>query len=156
MSINATLIIQMIVFFIGAFVTMKFIWPPLVQSLDERRKKIADGLSAAEKSALALAEATAKSEQELKQARAQAQDILAAANKQGAQLVELAKATAETEKARIIESGHEEVMRELNHAKEALRKEVADLAVMGAARILRRELDASKHADVLSDLAARI
>lgn len=156
MNINATLIVQLIVFFIGAWVTMKFIWPPLVKSLDERRQKIADGLSAAEKSALALKDASAKSEAELKAARAQAQDVLAAASRQAAQIVEQAKLTAETEKARIVEAGHAEVQRELNHVKEALRKDVADLAVMGAARILKRELDAKAHADVLSDLAARI
>jgi len=156
MNINATLLIQLIVFLIGAAVTMKFIWPPLIKSLDERRNKIAEGLSAAEKSAQALKDASAKSDAELKAARVQAQEILAAASKQANEMVEAAKATAESEKARIVESGHAEVERELAHAREGLRKEVADLAVMGAARILKREIDAKAHADVLSDLAARI
>lgn len=156
MNINATLILQLIVFFIGAWVTMKYIWPPLVQSLDERRNKIAEGLSAAEKSAQALKDASAQSEIELKAARTQAQEIIAAAQRQATLLVEGAKATAEEEKARIVAAGHAEVERQVSAATDALRREVSDLAVLGAARILKREVSAQAHADILADLAARI
>lgn len=147
---------QMIVFAIFVWFTMKFVWPPITQVLEERRQKIADGLAAAERGAQALKEASAKSDDELKVARGQAQDIIAAANKQATQMIEQAKATAASEAERIVESGHAEVQRQVAQAKDALRKELADLAVLGAARILKREINAQAHADVLTDLAARI
>lgn len=156
MSINATLIIQLIVFFIGAWVTMKYIWPPLVQSLEQRRQKVAEGLAAAERGAAALKEASARTDEELRAARQQAQAIIAAANQQAAQIIEQAKASAAAEAERIVASGHAEVQRQIAQAKDALRKEVADLAVLGAARILKREISPAAHADVLNDLAARI
>ncbi|MEC9364545.1 MAG: F0F1 ATP synthase subunit B [Sinimarinibacterium flocculans] len=147
---------QMIVF--GAFIwfTMKFVWPPITKAMEERRQKIADGLAAAEKGARALQDASAKSEEELKVARTQAQDILANANKQAAQIVEQAKVTAQEEGARIVAKAHEDVEREVAHAREELRKRVGELAVVGAAKILKREIDTKAHADVLNDLAARV
>ncbi|HEX4871665.1 MAG TPA: F0F1 ATP synthase subunit B [Nevskiaceae bacterium] len=147
---------QMIVFAIFVWFTMKFVWPPILKALEERRAKIADGLAAAEKGQASLKEASKSADEALKQARQQAQEILSAANKQATQLVDAAKVQAEEQKARIVESGHAEVARELASAREALRKQVADLAVMGAARILKREVDAKAHAEVLNDLAARI
>ena len=147
---------QMIVF--GAFIwfTMKFVWPPITKAMEERRQKIADGLAAAEKGARALQDASAKSEEELKVARTQAQDILANANKQAAQIGEQAKVTAQEEGARIVAKAHEDVEREVAHAREELRKRVGELAVVGAAKILKREIDTKAHADVLNDLAARV
>ena len=147
---------QMIVF--GAFIwfTMKFVWPPITKAMEERRQKIADGLAAAEKGARALQDASAKSEEELKVARTQAQDILANANKQAAQIVEQAKVTAQEEGARIVAKAHEDVEREVAHAREELRKRVGELAVVGAAKILKREIDTKAHADVLNALAARV
>lgn len=147
---------QMIVFAIFVWFTMKFVWPPITKAMEERRQKIADGLAAAEKGAAALQDASAKSEEELKAARAQAQEIVAAANKQATQLVEQAKAHAQEEGERIVAKAHEEVSREVAHAREELRKQVGELAVVGAAKILKREIDAQAHADVLNELAARV
>jgi F-type H+-transporting ATPase subunit b len=147
---------QMIVFAIFVWFPMKFVWPPIVKAMEERRQKIADGLAAAEKGARALQDASAKSEEELKVARTQAQDILAAANKQAAQIVEQAKAHAQEEGERIVAKAHEDVQREIAHAREDLRKRVGELAVVGAARILKREIDTKAHADVLDELAARV
>jgi F-type H+-transporting ATPase subunit b len=147
---------QMIVFATFIWFTMKFVWPPITKAMEERRQKIADGLAAAEKGARALQDASAKSEEELKAARAQAQDILANANKQASQIVEQAKVTAQGEGARIVAKAHEDVEREVAHAREELRKRVGELAVIGAAKILKREIDTKAHADVLNDLAARV
>lgn len=147
---------QMIVFFIFVWFTMKFVWPPITKALEERRAKIAEGLAAAERGAASLKEASAKSDAELKAARAQAQDIIAAANKQATQMVEAAKGTAVAEADRIKASAQAEVASQVTQAKAALRKEVADLAVLGAARILKREVNAQAHADILQDLAGRI
>ncbi len=147
---------QMLVFILFVAFTMKFVWPPIVKALEERRQKIADGLAAADKGARALQDASDKSDEELKAARAQAQDILANASKQATQIVEQAKATAQTEGARIVAKAHEDVEREVAHAREALRKRVGELAVVGAAKILKREIDAKAHADVLDELATRV
>ena len=156
MSITFTLIAQAIVFALFIWFTAKFVWPPLMRAVEERQKTIADGLAAAEKGNKALAEASAKRDEELKSARAQAQDILAAANKQGAQAVDAARTQAKAEADRIVAAAKAEVDRQVQHAREDLRKRVGDLAVLGAAQILKREVDAKAHADVLKDLAARI
>ena len=147
---------QMIVFIIFVLFTMKFVWPPIVRAMEERRTRIADGLAAAERGSRELQDASAKSEDALKAARVQAQDILAAANKQAAQIVEQAKSTAQVEADRIVAKAHEDVEREVAHAREALRKQVGDLAITGAAKILKREIDAKAHADVLDELSARV
>lgn len=147
---------QMIVFLLFVMFTMKFVWPPIMKAMEEREAKIRDGLAAAEKGKAALAEASSKSDEELKAARAQAQDIIAAANKQATQLVEKAKGDATTEQQRIIASGHAEVEQMAGQARDALRKQVADLAVSGAEQILKREVDAKAHAEILDRLAARI
>ena len=156
MSINVTFIAQMLAFAALIWLTMKFIWPWLVKALDERHKRIADGLAAAEKGQRSLAEASVKTEEQLRAARGQAQEILDAAGKQAGQVVEQAKGTAQTEAERIKAAAHEEVEREVNRVKETLRKQVGELAVAGAAQILKREIDARAHADVLKDLAAKI
>lgn len=147
---------QMIVFFIFVLFTMKYVWPPIMKAMEEREAKIRDGLAAAEKGKAALAEASSKSDEELKAARTQAQDIIAAANKQATQLVEKAKGDATAEQQRIIASGHAEVEQMAAQARDALRKQVADLAVSGAEQILKREVDAKAHAEILDRLAARI
>jgi F-type H+-transporting ATPase subunit b len=147
---------QMIVFAIFVWFTMKYVWPPITTAMEARRGRIADGLAAAERGARALQDASSKSDQALKEARAQAQDILAAANKQAGQLVEQAKGVAEQEGTRIIAKAHDEVSREIGRAREELRKQVGELAVIGASRILKREIDAKAHADVIADLAARV
>jgi F-type H+-transporting ATPase subunit b len=147
---------QMIVFAIFVWFTMKFVWPPITKALAERQAKIADGLAAADRGQKALEEASKHSEVELKQARVQAQDIVGAAGKQATQMIEQAKLDAEAEKARIVAAGHAEVERQLSQARDALRRQVGELAVAGAARILKREIDAKAHADLIGDLAARV
>ena len=156
MSITFTLIAQAIVFALFIWFTAKFVWPPLMRAVEDRQKKIADGLAAAEKGNRSLAEASVKTEEQLKAARAQAQEILAAANKQAGQVVEQAKGTAQAEAERIKAAAREDVDREINRARETLRKQVGELAVAGAAQILKREINAQAHADVLKDLAAKI
>lgn len=156
MNVNATLFGQMLAFGILIWFTMKFVWPPLLAAIDERRKTIADGLSAAERATASLKDASAKSGEELKAARQQSTEIVAAANKQAAALVEQAKVAASAEAERIRTAAKGEVDREIASARESLRKQVGELAVLGASRILKREVDAKAHADVIGDLAARI
>jgi F-type H+-transporting ATPase subunit b len=156
MNFTLTLIAQALVFALFIWFTKKFVWTYLMQKVDERQKAIADGLAAAEKGNRALEEASARRDEELKAARAQAQEILANANKQGAQALDVARAQAQAEAERIVAAARGDVDRQIAHAREDLRRKVGDLAVLGAAQILKREVDARAHADVLKDLAARI
>jgi F-type H+-transporting ATPase subunit b len=156
MNINLTLFAQAAVFAVFIWFTARFVWPPLMKAMTDRQNRIADGLAAAEKGARSLADASAKSDEALKAARVQAQDILAGANKQAVQLVDAAKVQAKTEAERIVAAARDEVSREVAKAREDLRKQVGELAVLGAAKILKREVNAQAHADVLADLAARV
>lgn len=156
MNLNATLILQAVAFGLFVWFTMRFVFPPITKAMDDRKSKIADGLAAAEKGAKSLSDAAAKSDEALKQARTQAQEILAAANKQATQMVEAAKTQAKTEADRIAASARDEVAREVTKARDTLRKQVGALAVDGASKILKREIDASAHADVLNELAAKV
>jgi F-type H+-transporting ATPase subunit b len=156
MNINATLFLQMVVFFIGAWVTMKFIWPPLIRSLDERRKKIADGLKAAEAGNQSLADAQRKITQLEADARGRAQSIVAETEKRAQALVEEAKAQAKAEGDRLIAAAKQEAEQEMQRAKTALRDQVAALAVAGAEQILRREVNPQVHADLLAQLKGRL
>jgi len=156
MSINLTLFAQAAVFAILIWVAARWPWRWLMELVEQRNKTIADGLAAADKGNRTLAEASAKSDEQLKAARSQAQDILSGANKQAGTMVEQAKGTAQTEAERIKAAAHEEVQREVNRVKEALRKQVGELAVAGAAQILKREINAQTHADVIKELAAKI
>jgi F-type H+-transporting ATPase subunit b len=156
MDINVTLIFQSVAFIIFAVLTMKYVWPPIMKAMEDRRGKIADGLAAADKGAKALQEASAKSDEALKDARRQAQDILSSASKQASQIVEQARAQAQTEGDRIKTSAKAEVDREISQAREALRKQVGELAVTGASQILKREINAQAHAEVIGALAAKI
>jgi F-type H+-transporting ATPase subunit b len=155
-SINATLIIQMIVLLILVGFTMKFIWPPVVKALDERAAKIADGLSAADKAKADLAVAERRVEQQLSAARDDAAKRLADAERLGQQLVEEAKARAIEEGAKLIAAAKAEAEQESVKAREALREQVAGLAVKGAEAILRREVDAGVHAELLGRLKAEL
>ncbi|MBM3368292.1 MAG: F0F1 ATP synthase subunit B [Betaproteobacteria bacterium] len=152
MSINATLFIQLIVFFIGAYVTMKYIWPPLIGALEERQKKIADGLAAAERGRADLAAAEKRSLDADREAKARVQELVAQGEKRASALVEEAKDAARAEAERILAAARAEVEQEVQRAREALRDQVAALAVAGAERILRREVDAKAHAQMLADL----
>ena len=156
MSINATLIIQMIVFAILVWFTMKFVWPPITAALDERAKKIADGLSAADKAKSELAVANKKVEAQLSAARDDAQKRLADAERLAQQMIEEAKGRASDEAAKIIAAAHAEAEQASVKAREALREQVAGLAVKGAEAILRKEVNAAVHADLLGRLKAEL
>jgi F-type H+-transporting ATPase subunit b len=156
LSINATLIVQMIVFAILVWFTMKFVWPPITAALDERAKKIADGLSAADKAKSELAVANKKVEAQLSAARDDAAKRLADAERLAQQMVEEAKGRASEEAAKIIASARAEAEQESVKAREALREQVAGLAVKGAEAILRKEVNASVHAELLGRLKAEL
>ena len=156
MSINSTLIAQMIVFLILIGFTMKFVWPPIVAALDERAKKIADGLSAADKARAELSVANQRVEQQLAAARDDAAKRLADAERLGQQMVEEAKTRASEEGAKIIAAAKAEAEQEAVKAREVLREQVAGLAVKGAEAILRREVNAGVHAELLGRLKAEL
>ena len=156
MSINATLIIQMIVFAILVWFTMKFIWPPITAALDERAKKIADGLSAADKAKSELATANKRVEAQLSAARDDANKRLADAERLGQQMIEEAKGRASEEAAKIIAAARVEAEQASVKAREVLREQVAGLAVKGAEQILRKEVNAGVHAELLGRLKAEL
>ena len=156
MSINATLIVQMIVFLILVGFTMKFVWPPIVKALDERAKKIADGLSAADKAKAELSNANKRVEEQLQSARKDATQRLADAERLAQSMIEEAKARATEEGAKIIAAAKAEAEQEALKAREALREDVAALAIRAAEQILRREVDANVHAALLGQLKAEL
>ena len=156
MSINGTLIAQMIVFAILVWFTMSFVWPPITTALDERAKKIADGLSAADKAKAELSNANQRVEQQLAAARDDAAKRLADAERLAQQMVEEAKTRANEEGAKIVAAARAEAAQESVKAREALRDQVAALAVRGAEQILRKEVNAAVHADLLSRLKVEL
>jgi F-type H+-transporting ATPase subunit b len=156
MNINATLFVQLVVFFIGAWVTMKYIWPPLIKSLEERQKKIAEGLAAAERGNRSLDEAQRQIAKLEADARASGASRAAEAEKQAAAIVEAAKKDAEAERARILAQAKVDAEQEMARAKNALRDQVAVLAIAGAEQILKREVNAQVHADLLNQLKAKL
>ncbi|MEO6146130.1 MAG: F0F1 ATP synthase subunit B [Sulfuriferula sp.] len=149
MNINATLIGQSITFFVFVWFCMQFVWPPIMNALAERRKQIADGLAAGERGKHELELASKRAVENLHEAKQKAAEIIAQADKRAAQLVEEAKATAKVEADRMIAGAQASIAQETVRAKEALRTQVAGLAVAGAEKILRREVDAKAHADLL-------
>jgi F-type H+-transporting ATPase subunit b len=155
-NINLTLIVQMLVFIVLIWFTMKFVWPMILGPMDERAKKIAAGLAAASKSEQDLAEAEARSKDILREARDRAAQIVDMAGKRSNEMVEEAKGTAAGEAQRIVAQAHDEVARETTRAREQLSKEVGRLAVEGASRLLGREIDPKTHADLLDKLAAEV
>ena len=156
MSINGTLIIQIIVFLALVGFTMKFIWPPIAAALDERARKIAEGLSAADKAKADLAVANKRVEEQLSAARDDAARRLADAERLAQSMVEEAKGRASEEGAKIIAAARAEAQQEATKARDALRDSVAALAVKGAEQILRREVNAGVHADLLNRLKAEL
>ena len=156
MSINATLIFQMIVFAILVWFTMKFVWPPITAALDERAKKIADGLSAADKAKAELAQANKRVEEQLSAARNDAAQRLADAERLAQSMIEEAKGRANDEGAKIVAAARAEAEQEATKAREALREQVAALAVKGAESILKRELNPGVHAELLNQLKAEL
>ena len=156
MNLNATLFVQLVVFFILAWVTMKFIWPPLIAAIDERRSKIAEGLASAEKGQASLAEAKAAASEIIKEAHSRASKIVDQANRRSNEVVDEARGTAMAEGQRLIGEARQEVALETSRARQQLSREVAVLAVSGAGKLLGREIDAKAHADLLENLAREI
>ena len=156
MDINASLLGQAITFAILVLVTMKFVWPPLITMLDERANRIADGLAAADRGKQDLQNAEKLAADKVREAKKQATEIIAQAEKRAAQIVEESKDTARVEGERIVAGAKAEISQEVHRAKEALRAQVAELAVAGAEKILRKEIDATKHADLLSSIQAEL
>ncbi len=152
MSINLTLFAQAAVFLAFIWFTVKVVWPPVLRAIETRQKTVAEGLAAAERGRLDLAAATKRSNEMLAETKQQAQEIIAQAERRATQLVEEAKSAARTEGDRMISGARAEIDQQFSRAKEALREDVAALAVAGAERILRREVDAKAHADLLSQI----
>ncbi|CBJ36359.1 F0F1 ATP synthase subunit B [Ralstonia pseudosolanacearum] len=156
MNLNATLVAQMVVFFILWWVVAKFIWPPLVKALDERAKKIADGLAAADKGKAELELANKRVEQALTEARTEGAQRIADAEKRAQMTADEIKQNAQAEAARIVAQAKAEAEQQAVRARESLRDQVAVLAVKGAEQILKREVNAQVHADLLTQLKAEL
>lgn len=156
MNLNATLFFQMIVFFVLAWFTMKFVWPPLTKAIEDRRQKIADGLAAADKGKADLAQAQARISLIEASAKSENHARMLEAEKQAAALIDEARREAEAEKARIIAQAKQDAEQEVQRAREGLRDDVAVLAVKGAEQILKREVDAQAHAELLNQLKAQL
>lgn len=156
MDINATLIGQFITFVILIWFTMKYVWPPITKAMHDRETKIAAGLEAAERGQRELEAAEHQALTIVREARQQANHLIEQANLHSAKLVEEAKAHAKTEGQRLIEMAQSEIEREVTQAKTQLKSHLAALAIAGAEKLIKRNLDAASHQDMLNDLAAEI
>ena len=156
MSINATLFVQAVVFAILVWFTMKFVWPPIAAALDERANKIADGLAAADRAKSELSAANKRVEDELAKSRNETAARLADAERRAQTIIEEAKARANDEAAKIVAAARAEADQQIVKARETLRDQVAALAVKGAEQILRKEVNAGVHADLLSRLKTEL
>lgn len=156
MNMNMTIIGQIISFIIFVYLCMKYVWPPLTAALAERQKKIAEGLDAADKATRDLEAAQQSVEAELQKSKAQAAELIEQANKRANQIVDEAKTAAQTEGDRIKAAAAAEVEQEVNRAKEALRAQVAALAVAGAEKILGASVDVNNHQELVDKLAAEL
>ena len=156
MNLNSTLIVQYVVFFILCFVTMKFVWPPIMNALDERAKKIADGLAAADRGRAEMQAAEKRVQAQLASAGEEGQKRVLDAEKRAQMIVDEAKNTASSEAARILAAAKADTDNLVTKAREELRDQVAVLAVKGAEQILKREVNASAHADLLTQLKTEL
>lgn len=156
MNINLTLFGQMLAFAVFVWFTMKFVWPPIVKALEERKAKIADGLAAAERGHHEQQLSEERAKEKLHAAKQQAAEIVAKAEKRAAEIVEEAKGAARTEGDRLLATARSEIEQEANKAREELRTKVAALAVAGAEKILRKEIDAEAHKDIVDAVANQI
>lgn len=156
MNINITLIGQTIAFAVFVWFCMKYIWPPIMNALEARKKEIADGLAAAEKGQKAEELGREKASEIIKDAKSQAQEILGNAEKRRNEIIEEAKADAKTEGERLLASAKAEIEQEINRAREELRGQVGTLVVTGAGRILDKEVDAKAHGKLIDDLVAQL
>jgi F-type H+-transporting ATPase subunit b len=156
MNINATLIGQTLSFFLFVWFCKKFVWPPMVNAMQERQNQIADGLAAAEKGQQAQEIAEKEAAQLISEAKSQAAEIVANAEKRGNSVVEEAKTTATSEKERIIASAQAEVEQDVHSARESLRTQVSSIAVAAASKIVDKEIDETAHAGLIDDLVQQL
>lgn len=156
MNINATLIGQLIAFAVFVLFCMKYVWPPLMAAIEERQKKIADGLAASERGAKELELAQQNATDHIREAKEQAASIVEQAKKRANKLIEEETERGQAEREKIINQGYAEIEAERNRAKEDLRKQVAALAVAGAQQILQREIDAQAQNDIVEKLVAEL
>jgi len=156
MDITITLIVQGLAFFLIAWAVMKWGWPPLMGAIEERQRQIAAGLSAAERGQAELVEAKTQAEEIMKKARAQAAQIVDQAGRRSTEMVAEARNNAQVEAARVVSHAQSEIAAETGRARDALKGQVAQLAVRGASQLLKREVDAKTHAALLDELAAEI
>ena len=156
MNINFTLFAQAIVFTAFIWFTVKFVWPPLLRAIEARQKQIADGLAAAEQGKKSLEVSSKQAEQAIQEARLRAAEIIAQAEKRDAQMVEAAKVAAKTEGDREKAAAKADIQQEAQRAREQLREQVAALAIAGAEKILRREVDAKAHAEMLDGIKKQL
>ncbi|WP_199610103.1 F0F1 ATP synthase subunit B [Flocculibacter collagenilyticus] len=156
MNINATLLGELIAFIVFVWFCMKFVWPPLIGAIEERQKKIEEGLAATDRAEKDLQLAQEKAAEKLKEAKQQAAEIIEQAKKRGTQIVDEESQRGQEEREKIIAQGHAEIEAERNRAKEDLRKQVAVLAVAGAEKILERQIDEAAHSDIVEKLVAEL
>ncbi|MBI79998.1 MAG: F0F1 ATP synthase subunit B [Gammaproteobacteria bacterium] len=156
MSINVTLLVQMIVFILLVWFTMTYVWPIIRGAMDERENKIADGLAAAEKGQSDLVLAKEKADKILLEAKSQAKEVLDQASLSASNIAEEARANAENEMMKKLEAAQSEIEVEINRAKDQLREQVASIALAGAEKVLKKEIDQSDHKKILEDLAQRL
>ena len=156
MSFNLTLIAQAVAFALFIWFTVKFVWPPMLRAIEARQKQIADGLAAAEQGKKSLEVSAKQADQAIQAARTRAAEIIAQAEKRDAQMVEAAKAAAKSEGDREKAAAKADIQQEAQRAREQLREQVAALAVAGAEKILRREVDAKAHADLLEGIKKQL
>ena len=156
MNINLTLFAQALTFAAFIWFTVKFVWPPLLRAIEARQKQIADGLAAAEQGKKSLEVSSKQAEQAIQEARVRAAEIIAQAEKRDAQMVEAAKVAAKSEGDREKAAAKADIQQEAQRAREQLREQVAALAVAGAEKILRREVDAKAHAELLDGIKKQL
>jgi F-type H+-transporting ATPase subunit b len=156
MNINFTLIGQSITFMVFVWFCMKFVWPPIMNALEQRKKKIADGLAAAERGAHEKELAEKRAAETLHEAKQQAQEIINQAQKRANEIVEEAKDNARGEAERIVAAANAEIEQEVNRAREHLRGQVVSLAVAGAGKVLKKEIDTKANEQLLQDLVAQL
>lgn len=156
MNLNVTMVAQAVTFFVFIWFCAKFIWPPLTKAMAERQKQVADGLAAGEEGRQSLVRSAKQADEDIGKARARAGEIVAQAEKRASQMIEEAKSSAREEGNREKTAAKAEIEQEVSRAKEALRSQVAALAVAGAEKILRREVDAKAHADLLQAVQAEL
>ena len=156
MNINLTLLVQMVVFALLVFAVMKWVWPPILNVMEERSRKIAEGLAAADKGEQELADARGKADAIVREARERAREIIDHGQHRATEMIEEAKGAASAEAARLVAAAQQQIQLDTARARESLRREVAGIAVRAASKLLAREIDAREHADLLDQLAAQI